>query len=620
MLLKFKPVFEGSFDLFCPKLDESMERKWLRAKNLPKLKDFQEAMLKSIQYQMMDSMRPMLHAWNQMIVDDPLLNSIESSLRLIGSAFANVSKLRRENVIRHVAPSMKPLLKDPRAFSSRECERLFGSKFIDVMVKEVDDDAKLAKIGRDGGPSHSHNGGNSNRRNGGRSQSSYGSRTPYVQNSGFNRGGKSDKGNHYFKQPAQGANNRYVNLSDCFTPPIFTKTPPVQPHIGGRLSKFSEAWLSLTDDQWILSTVSHGYAIDFVKHPIQHSVPSGCTMSKEMELVCDQEVKTLMTKGVIRPVHSNSNDGFISNMFAIPKKSGGWRPIINLKCLNAFVSYQHFKMEGLECVKYLLQHGDWMVKLDLQDAYFLVPISPEHYKFLRFFWKGNLYEYLCLAFGLCSVPRVFTKLLKPVVAYLRERGIRIIIYLHDMLILNASRDGILADLKIIIGLLKSLGFIINFKKSIVVPQQIIEYLGMLINSLCLSFSLPQNKVESIVKLCNEIMSDKVGRVKLRDLAKIMGNFSWAIPSVPFAQGHFRKLQNFYLSHAHRDLNKMVSLTEPAKADLVWWATHLKLCNGKSFFPDNPDLIPPLPAGVQFVMALGLEDLGLLPMQNGTSTN
>jgi hypothetical protein len=139
-------------------------------------------------------------------------------------------------------------------------------------------------------------------------------------------------------------------------------------------------------------------------------------------------------------------------MFAIPKKSGGWWPIINLKCLNAFVSYQHFKMEGLECVKYLLQHGDWMVKLDLQDAYFLVPLSPEHYK-----------KYLCLAFGLCSSPRVFTKLLKPVVAYLRERGIRLIIYLDDMLILNTSRDGLLADLKIIISLLKSLGFIINLK-------------------------------------------------------------------------------------------------------------------------------------------------------------
>ena len=115
-----------------------MERKWLKVKNLAKLKDFQESMLKSIQHQMMDSMRPMLHVWNQ-------LKAVESSLKLLGSAFANVSKLRRENVIRHVVPSMKPMLKDPRAFSSREYERLLGSKFIDVMVKEVDDHAKLKK-------------------------------------------------------------------------------------------------------------------------------------------------------------------------------------------------------------------------------------------------------------------------------------------------------------------------------------------------------------------------------------------------------------------------------------------------------------------------------------------
>jgi hypothetical protein len=59
-----------------------MERKWLKVKNLTKLKDFQESMLKSIQHQMMDSMRPMLHAWNQ-------LKAVESSLKLLDSAFAN---------------------------------------------------------------------------------------------------------------------------------------------------------------------------------------------------------------------------------------------------------------------------------------------------------------------------------------------------------------------------------------------------------------------------------------------------------------------------------------------------------------------------------------------------
>lgn len=64
---------------------------------------------------------------------------------MLGFAFANVSQLRRVNVIRHVAPSIKPLLKDPRAFSSREFDRLFGSKFIDVMVKEVEDNVSWQK-------------------------------------------------------------------------------------------------------------------------------------------------------------------------------------------------------------------------------------------------------------------------------------------------------------------------------------------------------------------------------------------------------------------------------------------------------------------------------------------
>lgn len=83
--------------------------------------------------------------------------------------------------------------------------------------------------------------------------------------------------------------------------------------------------------------------------------------------ICYQEIKLLLEKGTIARVSSDKTEGSISNLFVIPKKSGGWRPIINLKHLNSFVQYRHFKMEGLDCVKYLLQRGDWMMKLDLQD-------------------------------------------------------------------------------------------------------------------------------------------------------------------------------------------------------------------------------------------------------------
>lgn len=50
---KYKPSSEGSFDLTCPKLDEAMARRWMNARNLTKLNDFQEKSLKSLQDQML---------------------------------------------------------------------------------------------------------------------------------------------------------------------------------------------------------------------------------------------------------------------------------------------------------------------------------------------------------------------------------------------------------------------------------------------------------------------------------------------------------------------------------------------------------------------------------------
>jgi hypothetical protein len=40
--------------------------------------------------------------------------------------------------------------------------------------------------------------------------------------------------------------------------------------------------------------------------------------------------------------------------------------------------------------------------------------------FLRFSWKGTIYEFQVLCFGLASAPRVFTKVLKPVFAFFRK--------------------------------------------------------------------------------------------------------------------------------------------------------------------------------------------------------
>ena len=52
--------------------------------------------------------------------------------------------------------------------------------------------------------------------------------------------------------------------------------------------------------------------------------------------------------------------------------------------------------------------------------------------------------------------------MKVVVAYLRRRGIRLVIYLDDILFLNASKKGVFSHLNVAVDLIESLGFLINW--------------------------------------------------------------------------------------------------------------------------------------------------------------
>ena len=57
--------------------------------------------------------------------------------------------------------------------------------------------------------------------------------------------------------------------------------------------------------------------------------------------------------------------------------------------------------------------------MDLKDAYLKIPIHPTH---LTFKWRHKRDEFTCLPFGLLAAPKVFTKVLKPMVGFLRQAG------------------------------------------------------------------------------------------------------------------------------------------------------------------------------------------------------
>ena len=160
-------------------------------------------------------------------------------------------------------------------------------------------------------------------------------------------------------------------------------------------------------------------------------------MSKEQFSLVKHEILERLEKGPIQKLVPKQGQ-FLSNLFLVEKENGGNRPVINFKTFNKFIAYEHFKMEGVHCLKLLLKQDDFLCKMDLKEAYFSVPLNKNSQNFVRFQWSGNMYEFPCHCFGIGPVPRIFTKLLKVPIDFLRWVNIRIIIYLGDTLLMGRT--------------------------------------------------------------------------------------------------------------------------------------------------------------------------------------
>ena len=158
---------------------------------------------------------------------------------------------------------------------------------------------------------------------------------------------------------------------------------------------------------------------------------------------------------------------FLFNIFTVPKKNGDLRLLINLKDLNKFLAFHHFKMESFQIAKDLIQEGEWMIKLDLKEVYHSVPVTPDHQRYLALLWDGKCYVYCVPPFGLDPAPQVLTKITKPILVHIRQNlVIRCVMYLDDLLIFGRIKTNCFQKAKKVITLLQELGFIINIKKSI----------------------------------------------------------------------------------------------------------------------------------------------------------
>ena len=191
--------------------------------------------------------------------------------------------------------------------------------------------------------------------------------------------------------------------------------------------------------------------------------------------IINAEIEKLLQKRVIIKCEKEDND-FVSTVLTREKKDDSFRTILNLKCLNKFVKYNQFKMESLKGVFKIIK-GVWMASVDLKDAFFTVPVHKSHQKYFKFEWFQGFYKFIGVPNEYSEAMRIFTKMVRPLLGYLRQEGYLLVIFVDDSYLQGNTESECLENFEVTVNLLIKLGFKIHEQKSILKPTQKLEFLG-----------------------------------------------------------------------------------------------------------------------------------------------
>ena len=223
----------------------------------------------------------------------------------------------------------------------------------------------------------------------------------------------------------------------------------------------------------------------------------------------------------------------------------------------------------------------YMIILDIKNAYRSIPVYGPHRTLQGFRWQVNgKKEFLVsnsMTFGIKCAPYIFTLHTEFIVRCMNRRGYdRVFGYLDDFLLMSDSEGECLKMLFDMLNLLRSLGFYVNYRKTIL-PTQKIRYLGIDLDSTCMRLFMPEDKLEKLHLLVDEFQ--KLKKCTKKQLQQLVGVLSHCSTIIRGGRTFSRRAINLIKTVERQ--SDMIRLTDNFREDLRWWKHFSLMFNGSA---------------------------------------
>ena len=277
----------------------------------------------------------------------------------------------------------------------------------------------------------------------------------------------------------------------------------------------------------------------------------------------------------------------VHSLGGIEKSNGSLRPITDCSmpekvAINnyMFETYKPFHYNSVYTAVDMLKEGEFMSLIDLKSAYRSVNVFGPHCTFQGFSWNSGdgkkWYENNRLSFGLRCAPYIFSKLSDFIVLISKFYGVpRVVNYLDDFLVIASTEEECLRGRNTVIEIMEFLGFDVAYNK-VTIPSQVTTFLGITINSINMSLTLPEEKILKLHVSLDECLN--LTYVTKKVLQKIGGLMSFCSQVVRGGRTFSRRL--FDLCARAKDKGH-IFLCEETLKDLQWWRNFCAVFNCKS---------------------------------------
>lgn len=275
-----------------------------------------------------------------------------------------------------------------------------------------------------------------------------------------------------------------------------------------------------------------------------------------------REFEKVITSKAVR-VASECN--FWCPMFTV-EQHDKHRLIFDLRAFNQFGLDPHFKMETIADVPTFAAGGRFMCKLDLRSAFWQYPVNSELASYLGTSDPRdptNLYQWQCLPMGLARSPLVWSATMGRFVNAWRKAGLRVMIYIDDILIVSDTVNELASAVEAVVHDLIDAGIRISSSKSFIAPFRVLDFLGLTVNLTEQAFVIPDTKLQRIALDARQIRDQ--GPLPIKDVEAFLGRVAFAATACPWLA--------FFRSAITRDALGSQSSTEwtpDAKEELLWW--------------------------------------------------